>query len=63
MRKRVRIVLVVLLVAVLGLVILAFFSRQPPEPTYEGQTLRQWLVLLDSDTAHKAQNDAAGRRR
>ena len=61
MRKRVQIVLAVLLVAVLGLIILAFFPRQAPEPAYEGKTLRQWLVLLDSDTAHKAQNDDAAR--
>jgi hypothetical protein len=59
MRKRVQIALAALLVAVLGLIALAPFSRPTPEPTYQGKTLRQWLVLLDSHTEHKAQNDAA----
>jgi len=29
------------------------------EPTYEGKTLTQWVFLLDSQTEHKAENDAA----
>ncbi len=57
--NRVSIALVILLVAVLGSVVLASLLRRTPEPAYHGKTLRQWLVLLDSDTAHKAQNDEA----
>src|SRR5260370_26531761 len=59
MRKRV-LAVAVLVVAVLGLIILAFVARQDPtEPSYQGKTLRQWLVLLDSAASHQAQNDAA----
>jgi len=61
MRKRVRIALAVLVIAVLGLIVLAIISRPAPEPTYQGKTLSQWLVLLDSDPAHKAQNDESAR--
>jgi hypothetical protein len=61
MRKRVRIALAVLVIAVLGLILLAIISRPAPEPAYQGKTLSQWLVLLDSDPAHKAQNDDSAR--
>ncbi len=60
MGKRVTMVLAALLVTALGLIILAFcFPHRPPEPACQGKTLRQWLLLLDSDTAHKAESDAA----
>ncbi len=51
--------LVILILAVLGSIFLASFLRRTPQPAYHGKTLRQWLLLLDSDTAHKAQNDEA----
>lgn len=47
---------------VLG-ILLAFIvlSRRTPEPIHEGKTLSQWLLLLDSQTEHKAENDAAAK--
>lgn len=61
MRKRVQSAFALVVIAVLGLIILAIISRPVSEPTYQGKTLRQWLVLLDSNTAHKVENDAAAK--
>ncbi len=61
MRKRLKIALAALFVALLSLILLALLHTPTPELAYQGKTLRQWLLLLDSDTAHKAQNDDSAR--
>ena len=53
------IILAVLIVAVPGIVIWQKPGRREPEPVYEGKTLSDWVVLLDSHTEHQAQNEAA----
>lgn len=61
MSRRVLIALAVLLLGLLGMIILAFFPGPAPEPAYQGKSLKHWLLLLDSDTGHKAQNDDSAR--
>jgi len=52
------IILAAFIVTALGVFI--WQSRpQESEPVYEGRTLSEWVVLLDSHTEHKAQNEAA----
>jgi len=54
------IILAAVIVAVLGVFI--WQTRlQEREQVYEGKTLSGWVVLLDSQTEHKAQNEAAER--
>ena len=54
------IILAAFIVAALGVFI--WQSRpQEREQVYEGKTLSEWVVLLDSQTEHKAQNEAAER--
>ena len=61
MRKRAGLAVTAFAVACLLVMIALLYgvSRQNPEPACNGKTLAQWLVLLDSDPTHKAENDAA----
>jgi HEAT repeats len=59
MTKKGTIVLAAFSLAALGIFIWQKSRSQEPEPVYEGKTLSEWVVLLDSNTDHKAQNEAA----
>jgi len=52
-------ILAAFMVATLGIFIWQRSHSPEPEPVYEGKTLSEWVVLLDSHTDHKAQNEAA----
>jgi HEAT repeat protein len=55
--KKSIIILAAFVVAAPGVFIWQGFRAS--EPLYEGKTLSEWVVLLDSHTDHKAQNEAA----
>ncbi|MEY2428534.1 MAG: hypothetical protein QOJ40_1419 [Verrucomicrobiota bacterium] len=61
MKKKAIIIPAIFVVVVLGIAIWQKPRPREPEPIYQGKTLSQWVVLLDSNTDHQDQNDAAQR--
>jgi hypothetical protein len=59
MRKKAIIAAAVFIVAVLGIFIWQQSRPHEPQPVYQGKTLSEWVVLLDSHTGHQEQNQAA----